>query len=82
MHYHDPITGKRRRKLEKKAGYEIFKCVYPGCTSYVPKELAAGRTSLCWRCGDELTLTDENLRYKRPTHEYCRKIRVKKIGAA
>jgi len=57
------------------AKYEVFKCTIPGCPTYKTRELAVGDKSICWKCGLELILNAENMKLKRPTHPYCRKIR-------
>ena len=72
----DPETGKSQRVIEKVGGYEVFKCMFPGCTHFIPKELALGRISVCWNCGEELLLTPDCLMLKKPTHLQCRKKRV------
>jgi hypothetical protein len=64
-----------KKYIEKCGGYEIFKCMMPGCRTWKATELVIGDTSLCWVCGGKLTLTTENTRLKRPTHTYCRKTR-------
>ena len=63
--------GKRKKRLEKTGGYETYRCVFPGCTHYVPYENAVGRKSVCWTCGEELILTKDRLKAKRPIHEHC-----------
>lgn len=67
--------GKKRRKLVKSETTEVFKCAFPGCRRYLYREMAIGERSVCWRCGEELILTRENLNYKHPTHKECRKKR-------
>ena len=68
--------GERKRRLEKSGGYEVFRCVFPGCRHYLPIELALGQPSICWKCGEDLILTVDNLRLKHPTHVTCRGRRV------
>jgi len=62
-------NGKLR--IVRQAGYPVYKCVVPGCTHYVPRELAEGRESTCWRCGERLTMTTRNLTQAKPTHREC-----------
>ena len=68
--------GKKHRRIERTGGYEVYRCVYPGCGSFVPTELAPGVISTCWKCGEELVLTLENIHLKKPTHIWCRKKKV------
>lgn len=69
-----------RRYLEKCPGTEVFKCMIPGCPHYLSRELAVGRDSVCWKCGETLTLNMENTTLKNPTHLYCRKTREDKVA--
>jgi hypothetical protein len=66
---------KGRRHLEKKPGYEVFKCMIPGCKSFMPREIVIGKISQCWNCEKELILDMQNTVLKKPTHEQCRKVR-------
>lgn len=59
------------KRIVKKSGYPIFKCTIPGCTHYVPAELALGRESICWVCGKVMVITQRSLRLKRPHHYEC-----------
>lgn len=70
------IDGVPKRFLEKTPGYEIFRCMIPGCTHYKTREMAIGQKSICWNCGQEMILNMENTTLKKPTHEECRKVRV------
>jgi hypothetical protein len=74
-HYLDD-EGKRKRKIVKGPGTEIFKCVFPGCQRYLLREMAIDERTICWRCGEELVLTREALNLKHPTHKECRKKRL------
>jgi hypothetical protein len=70
----DP-DGSRRIIKDPKSVNEVFKCMVPGCTSFMPRELVMGSLSLCWVCNHVLVLTGENTKLRKPTHEFCRKVR-------
>jgi len=81
--YQKSILGGRKiiikdgkKYLEQGSGYEVLKCVHPGCPHYVGVEVSVGRECACWVCGDRLFLDAENLRLRRPTHSHCRKVRT------
>ena len=67
------IDGKK--KLVKTPGYEVFKCILPGCTSFFARDLALGLKTLCNNCNTEMTMMPYNLREARPHHRECRRIR-------
>ena len=69
------VKREGKKYIEKCGGYEVFRCMITGCTHWIARELATGRKSLCWVCGEELILNKENTNLKFPTHVYCRKIR-------
>ena len=71
-----------KRFIEKCSGYEVFKCVVPGCNHFISSELILGRIGQCWKCNENLTLSPENTKLKKPTHIWCRKTREKKENAA
>lgn len=60
-----------KKYIERAPGYMVYKCVLPGCAHYVPRELAEGRKSVCWRCGGELVMTNRNLWQVKPVHREC-----------
>lgn len=79
--YYRTVLGARKiikdengtRKIIPAEGKEIFRCGIPGCTTYRPRSLVLGLKSLCWVCGEELILSTENTKLKKPTHKFCRK---------
>lgn len=73
-HYIDE-DGKKKRRVVKQPGTEVFKCVYPGCRRFLYREMAIDERTICWKCGQELILDRENLNLKHPTHPACRKKR-------
>jgi hypothetical protein len=66
-----------KRYIVKVPGKELMKCTLKNCPTFIIPELAEGRLSLCWYCGEELTLTKENMKLKHPTHVYCRRVKEK-----
>ncbi|HEY4698981.1 MAG TPA: hypothetical protein VIH27_01220 [Nitrososphaerales archaeon] len=49
-----------------------YKCSIPGCTHHVREELAIGRESLCYRCGNVFFLDKENMKLTRPRCINCK----------
>ena len=68
-----------KRYIERCAGTEYMKCMFPGCSHFILLELAIGRESICWACEDVLILNKENMTRTKPTHKDCR--RKKEIAA-
>lgn len=49
---------KFERKLwGKRKDWPIYKCVLPGCGTYYPEDLIAGKESICWRCKEPFIIT-------------------------
>ena len=65
-----------RRYIEKTGGYPVMKCTVPKCTHYIAQDLAIGRSTICWKCGNEFVLNSENVQLKRPLCYECRKRKV------
>jgi hypothetical protein len=61
-----------RRRL---GNYIIFKCMIPGCVNYIRKELADGRISICWRCGEPFVMAKATLELKRVHCVDCTKFK-------
>lgn len=59
----------------RQSKYIVMKCMLPGCTHFIRRDLAVGRKSICWKCGGELILNMENTTLKKPTHRECRRVR-------
>jgi hypothetical protein len=68
------VDGKRI--LIPGSEYVVFKCMLPTCTTFKVRDLVIGELSLCWKCGEELILDRENTNLKKPTHKWCRKVKV------
>ena len=62
-----------KKYIEKVGGYPIFKCVVSGCTHYIARDVVAGRISICWRCGGEMTMNSYTITLKKPHHRECTK---------
>jgi len=62
-----------RVKLGKKKDFIVFKCMIPGCTHYLQRDLVVGRESICWVCGELMTLSMKTTTLKYPHHSYCTK---------
>lgn len=44
-----------------KEPYEVYKCIKPACTHYVPLDLAEGKLCECNRCGEPMLITKNTL---------------------
>jgi len=58
----------------KPPGYVVYKCIIPGCTHWLRRELLIGREAICWRCGTSMFLTKPDLDMKKPRHYDCRRV--------
>jgi hypothetical protein len=63
--YHRIRLGKNRR-IE-------YKCAIPGCVHHIVPELALGRESICWTCGEAFFLDKLALQLAKPHHRECGK---------
>ena len=62
------------------SGKAVFKCMLAGCRHYMLElALCEGRNCLCWRCGEEFTLTKEHLERRKPVCPKCKGERKQKI---
>lgn len=66
---------KYMRVIQDKSGYTAYKCVIPGCTHWLRKELLIARESICWICNTAMILNTQDLTMKKPRHYGCRKVR-------
>jgi len=75
----DHEIHKYKRMSVGRKGHEIYKCMLPNCSHYLPYvELAIGRLSACWGCGASVELTQDmvgDLKTVRPICEDCKKLR-------
>lgn len=65
---------KYRRKYLGSKGYTVYACAHPRCLHYVRRELAEGKESICWRCGDKFFLTKKDLKLAKPHCKKCTKV--------
>ena len=72
----DQLTGKR--SLIKGPATIVYKCMQPNCKTFKILELLDGEKSICWACGEEMTLSLSNLNKKYPVHNECKKSRPDK----
>jgi hypothetical protein len=60
-----------RSRQVKGEPYTIFKCMLPGCTHYVPRDLVVGNESLCWVCGKTFQMTYASTYLAKPHCPNC-----------
>jgi hypothetical protein len=53
----------------------VYKCALPNCPHYVYKELAKGRVSICWRCGDEFVMNTYSVQLAKPHCKKCHRLK-------
>lgn len=54
---------------------KIWACANPDCTHYMPPHLShlvEGKRSICWQCGEKMTLHSLNMNEDRPRCDDCR----------
>jgi len=69
----------KSRKVEGEP-YYIFKCMLPGCTHFVPRELVIGNECECWRCGKTFIMTLPATYLKKPHCMSCTKGRPEDVS--
>jgi hypothetical protein len=62
----------RSRKADGEP-YVIFKCMLPGCTHYVPRDLVVGNETICWKCGRTFQMAYAHTYLAKPHCVYCTK---------
>lgn len=62
-----------RSRQAKGEPYVIFKCMLPGCTHYVPRDLVVGNETICWRCGKIFQMAYTHTYLKKPHCIACTK---------
>lgn len=60
-----------------KKGYTVFRCNLPNCNHYIAEKLAAGKESVCNRCGNVMILDKRAMRLTRPHCVDCIQVRKK-----
>lgn len=73
-----------RIKLGRK-GFQVYKCMKPGCSHYIRAELVLGQYNECWRCSEVMTMNQWSAQFKKPhcrgcTRDYKRKKLVQEVA--
>lgn len=61
------------RRRSYKTGSSVFFCTGDDCTFKIGVEFSLGKKCLCWRCGNEMSLTPYSMRLAKPHCESCHK---------
>ena len=69
----------RRVRMGKGKDYVVYRCILPGCSHYINKELAPGRESICWECGKTFFMTTRSLQQAKPTCG-CKSFRAERLA--
>lgn len=56
-----------------KTGSSIYFCSLPDCHYKIKTELAFGKKTICWRCGEEFIMNEYSIRLAKPHCEKCHK---------
>lgn len=56
---------------DKTKGYEVYRCIRPGCTTYYPIAMVEGMISQCYSCLEPFTFAKSNLRQVKPKCKDC-----------
>lgn len=65
VHKYHKITTKHRI---------LWACAAPKCSHYMPADLTEtlpGKASICWKCGSEFILDDDNMKNNKPICADC-----------
>lgn len=58
-------------------GYgRVWSCAIPECSHFMPRNMEArviGKASLCWSCGNQFVLDENNMKQDRPVCVNCDK---------
>lgn len=71
------MSGKgSKRHIHKyhKLSDGLWHCALSDCTHYMPSNVAAclpGKRSICWECGNEMILDDDNMKLEQPLCIIC-----------
>lgn len=49
----------------------IYKCMLPGCSHYLYRNMALNKVSVCWYCGKEFLMSKKSLKLKKPHCKDC-----------
>lgn len=53
---------------------QVWSCGIPECNHFMPRNMTnrvVGKASLCWNCGQQITLNNENMKLDRPLCADC-----------
>ena len=72
-------TTKAKRHIHKYyrlelAGQSIWACGISTCTHHMPAHMTPllnGRASICWACGDDMILNQQNMKRDKPKCDDC-----------
>jgi hypothetical protein len=74
-------TGaKRHTHKYQKLSDGLWYCSLADCTHFMPKNMAnrvIGLRSICWNCGNEMILDEDNMKHDRP---FCAACKMKLAG--
>lgn len=76
---HKYLRIKWKSRVSAGDPYIIYKCMIPGCTHYVPRDLVVGNESICWKCGDSFQMSLATANLAKP---HCLKCTKGKRGEA
>ncbi len=63
--YHKTRPNTRRNE-------PVWACSLPGCSHFIPLNTTVeGRKSLCWNCGEELIMTENEMAVDKPECPSC-----------
>lgn len=79
-HIHKYYKQSIRWKGFKPGPEIIYHCALSDCTHYLPKRQIIGKVSLCNGCEDEIILTYQHLRVRKPTCDKCKRVKIKVMG--
>jgi len=67
-------TGSKRHTHKYHNVNGIWMCALANCTHFMPKNVAdnvVGKNSICWDCGNEFILDDNNMKNEKPKCFNC-----------
>lgn len=67
---------KLKKHTYKKTGNSVYFCVLPNCSYKAEVAFCLGKTSICWICEREFTITELALRLLRPHCSDCGRVKV------
>ena len=51
--------------------WPIHRCMIPNCSHYISTELVEGKSTICWRCGENLIMGKAQMRMVKPHCSSC-----------